>query len=418
MSVSPTTQRGLILLEQKRYPEAEKYFRDALASEPNDPLALYYLAVCQANQDQEKAALETIDRALSLEPNDPDSHALKAFILVDLRRVKDALAASEEALRLDPDSDSALNARAVSLLANKEWATGEHAARKALEINPENHFAATQLAYALRMQNRLEESAEQTAYMLEQDPDNTSNHTTAGWLALQRGENKSAETHFLEALRLHPNNQGAREGLKEAFKARSFIYRRYLQYCFFMQRLTSGNQWLIFVGLILAVNILPRFLPPLLAQAVIVAYFLFVLWVHVARAVGNFQIQFDPVARHALSTGEKWEAWFVGGGVTLGLPFFIIGLIFGLPPLQISGGALMAAAFPLTYTFNNAVPLGRYVFGATGGFIYAVGLAKLLKYFGVALQHSDLSGVSSIAWLAVIAVTWLCNVPSLNRRRY
>ncbi|CAN5587948.1 hypothetical protein BH09VER1_BH09VER1_40660 [soil metagenome] len=412
------TQRGLILLEQQRYPEAEKYFRDALASEPNDPVALYHLAICQSHQHREKEALETVDRALSLEPNDGDFHALKSLILIDLRRVKEALVESEEALRLDPDSDIALNSRAASLLSNKEWAMGEHAARKALEINPENHFASTQLAYALRMQNRLEESAEQTSYMLEQDPDNTSNHTTAGWLCLQRGDNKGAETHFLEALRLHPNNHGAREGLKEAFKARSFIYRRYLQYCFFMQRLTSGNQWLVFIGLIFAVNIGKNLLPYPWNIGLIVTYFLFVLWVHVARAVGNFQIQFDPVARHSLSAGEKWEASIVGGGVTLGLPFFIIGIIFGLQPLLISGATLMAAAFPLTYTFNNEVTAGRYIFGATGLFIYVVGAANLLHEFSDSGRDEGLAGLTTIAWFAVIAVTWLCNVPSLNRRRY
>jgi hypothetical protein len=108
----------------------------------------------------------------------------------------------------------------------------------------------------------------------------------------------------------------------------------------------------------------------------------------------------------------------VGGGVTLGLPFFVIGLVFGLPPLIISGATLMGAAFPLTYTFNNEVALGRYVFGATGAFIYAVGAAKLFQEFGVAFAQGDLAGVSMIAWFAVIAVTWLCGVPALNRRRY
>ena len=258
MSAAAATQRGRILLEQRRYPEAEKYFRDALANDPNDPEALYFLAICQTNQDRNKEALETIDRALSVAPDMADFHALRAFVLIDLRRINESLRASEEALRLEPDSDFALTARAAAFLSRNEWATAEAAARKALDINPENSVAANQLAHALRFQNRLEESAEQTSYMLSQDPESGENHSTAGWLALQRGDSRKAEEHFLEALRLDAGNESARLGLKEAFKSRSAIYRWYLNYCFFMQRFTAGKQWLVILGLLFAVNIAPR----------------------------------------------------------------------------------------------------------------------------------------------------------------
>jgi tetratricopeptide (TPR) repeat protein len=417
MSVSPSSQRGLILLEQRRYAEAEKYFRETLGQEPNDPVALYHLAVCQTNQNHHSDALATIDRALALEPEMAEFHALRAFVLVDLRRTGDAIKSSEEALRMDPDSDLALTARAAAFLSRQEWSTAEAAARKALDINPENALAANQLAHALRLQNRLAESAEQTDYMLSQNPESGDNHSTAGWLALQRGDGRKAEQHFLEALRLDAGNEAAREGLKEAFKSRSPIYRWYLAYCFFMQRFTAGKQWLVILGLLFMVQIARRLLPPPLALAVGAAYFLFVLWVHVARAVGNFQLLFDRFARHALVRGEVWEAVFVGAGVLAGLPLLAAGVIFSQPVLLIAGVTLIGAAFPMAYTFMNSVKPGALLFGAIGAFIYGVGgLAIFQTVTGNTLGIS-LAPLVQLAFLGMIGVTWLCNVPALFRRK-
>lgn len=407
----------MILLEQRRYADAEKYFRDALAVDPNDPFALYHLAVCELNQGKAVQALATIDRALAIDPEMANFHAFKALILVDLRRTKEALEASETALRIEPDSDFALTARAAAFLSKNEWATAEAAARKALEINPDNNVAATQLAHALRLQNRLSESADQTAYMLSQDPEDADNHSTAGWLALQSGKVKEAQEHFLEALRLDPNNESAKEGLKEAFRARNPIYRVYLNYCFFMQRFTQGKQWLIIIGLLFAPRLARTLLPPPLATAVVVLYFLFVLWVHVARAVGNLQICFDRFARHALDFGEKIEAALVGGGVVLGLPLFIGGIATGIEPLVIAGVTLIAAAFPMAYTFTNASNVGRVVFGLTGAFVYGIGAVNLIESVTGATFGSWVGGASYLALLAVVAVTWLCNVSALYRRR-
>lgn len=408
----------MILLEQKRYPEAEKYFREALASDPDDPLALYHLAVCESHQDRDRQALGTIERALALAPETADFHALRALILIDLRRVDDSLKASTEALRLEPDSDFALTARAQAFLSRNEWASAELAARKALEYNPENSFAANQLTNALRAQNRLAESAQQSDYMLAQDPESAHNHISAGWLALQRGDNRKAEEHFLEALRLEANNEYARAGLKEAFKARSPLYRKYLDFCFFMQRFTRGKQWLVFIGLYLAINTIPRVLPGPIALALIVAYFLFVLWMHLAGAVGNFQLLFDRHARHALNPGEKWEAVFAGGALVAGLLLVASGLVLSLKPATIIGLTLIAGAFPLAYVFTNTSPLGRFVFAAAAGFIYFAGLLNLASALHmVTLDKAMPPLFASLAGLTVVAVTWLAAVPSLRRRQ-
>lgn len=413
---SPSAQRGLILIDQGRFPDAEKFLRESLAQDPNDPAVLYYLAVCELNQHRPKEAIGTIERALALEPGLDSFHALRGLILVDLKRSSEAKASIEEALRLDPDSDFAFVALAALHISKNQWAEAESAARRALEINPENNTASNQLAHALRLQNRLQESADRTDYMLAENPEDANTHCAAGWTALQRGQNKKAEEHFLEALRLNAGNAAAREGLKESFKARAPLYRAYLNYCFFMQRFTAGKQWLVVLGLILAVRVANAFLPPPLALMVIALYFLFVLWVHVARAVGNFQLTFDRFARHALSLGERFEAYFVGGGVVLGLLLILIGVLASQPLALISGITLIAMGFPLAYTFTNHSVLGRWVFGSAAVFVVFMGGANIANLLLGGTLGSWVPSLTSLAGLVVIGVTWLCAVPALNRR--
>ena len=414
-TASASEQRGSILFDQGRYHEAESYFRQALAQDPNDACTLSKLALCELRQDRAAVALDTIRRAIALAPEAASLHALQAFIQVELGKPADALKSVDAALALDPESDDAFVAQAAAYIGRREWAKAEAAARGALEINPDHPGAANQLAHALRLQNRLHESGDQIAYMLAQDPEDADTHAAAGWTALQRGDRKQAEQHFLEALRLEPGSEAAREGLKEAFRAKSPIYRAYLNYCFFMQRFTEGKQWAIIIGLFLVVKFAGLVLGPF-AGVVIIGYLLFVLWVHVARPIGNFQLVFDRFARHALDRRETIEAWVSGGGVLLGFPLFIVGIFAHWPAATIPGATLVGAAFPFAYTFTN-ITWGRWLFGAVGMVVIGTGAVILTQYFAHQKFGSLAEGMIGLSVLCVIATTWLCNVTAINRRR-
>lgn len=413
-SQSPSAQRGRLLLDQRRYADAESHFRQALAQEPNDVESLYFLALSELHQNRAADALKTIGAGIALEPEASDLHSLRAAILSQLRKTNEALSAANEAVRLAPDSDYALTSRAAIWASKSEWTKTEADARAALELNPDNAGAANLLAHSLRLQNRQGETADQIAYMLSRDPEDADTQSAAGWAALQRGDYKQAETHFLEALRLEANHEAAREGLKEAFKSRSPFYRLYLKYCFFMQRFTEGKQWLIIIGLLVGVRVVRAVFPPPVALAILVFYLMFVLWVHVARAVGNLQLCFDRFARYALSRAETWEAWCVGGGVLLGVPLFILGLCLGWSiPLTVGLG-LIGLSFPLAYVFTNASSIGRWIFSGAAAFVVFAVVAALVP----SLLGSEMSGaIGGVGLLVVVAVTWLASVPALNRRQ-
>ncbi len=407
----PQLLRGLQLKELGRYADAETAIRAALSHEPNDAFALHQLAGCQWQiPGRQKDALQTINEAISIEPNEPEHHVLRAFILCVLDRPKEALAAARMALGFNPTDTGAFAAEAQAHLQMENWPLAETAARQALALDADNSAAANQLAQALRLQNKQVENAAHLAGMLARDPDDAFTHANAGWAALQRDEHRQAETHFREALRLDPDFDYAREGLLNSFRARSPIYRAYLKYSFAMQRLGQGARWAVIIGLYLAV----RFAGKLPGGFVLVAlYFLFVLWVWVARGVGNFILLFDRFARYALRPAEKTEAVAVGGGLCVGLVLLGIGAVFS-PMTLVLGLGLVAAVFPLSMTFTNASKIGTWLFGSIAAVTLTAAVLTAFSDLIPALQPSF--HVFGVGAFGCLASTWLGNIRALNRR--
>ncbi len=441
--VSQHTLRGIQLMNLGRFADAEKAFREALSENVHDAVALHQLAACLYQQPNRLiSALSTIRSAIAVEPAEAGHFALEALILCRLRRGKDALAAGQMALQLDPNSGFALTALTQVYLDQQEWAEAERTARQALTLDPEHAFAANQLAHALRMQNKLDENAGQIAGMLARDPENALTHVNAGWSALQRGQRRDAETHFREALRLDPELDNAREGLLSSFRARSRFYRGYLRYCFFMQRLKSRARWAVVIGLYLAMRLANQvFTGPyrFLGIGLGVVYFAFVMWVWIAKGVGNFILLFDGFARHALRQGEKIEAMAVGGCVACGIPLLIGGLVLGFGlgggehsdaaaakqaakyadeaflPL-VTGVGLIAAAFPLALTFTNPSRVGSRLFGAIGAAILLCTLLLVVNEFAHLMSNKVSAGIFTVTLVACALSTWLGNVPALRRQ--
>ncbi len=209
---------------------------------------------------------------------------------------------------LAPNSADSYVAESVVMLVSGNPQAAERAARQALALDAENEAAGDTLADALRMQGKLDESDAQILGLLARNPENPWTHSSAGMLALQKGDGRAAERHFLAALRIDPEHSEAREGLLHAFRARSPFYGAYLKYTFTMERLGRGRRGFVVIGLLLLMQLanitfVGRLAP--IGFALVAAYCLFVLWIWVARGVGNLFLLFDQFARHALGAGEK-----------------------------------------------------------------------------------------------------------------
>ncbi len=411
--------RGIQLKNLRRYADAEKSFREALALNANDAFALHHLAVCQFRQPGRcDDALQTMRAAIAADPREPEHFAMEGIILCALNQPKESLDSADRALAIDPYCTLAFACRAQAYLQMEQWANAETAARCALAIDPDDSHAANQLAHALRLQNKESENAVHLAGMLARNPDDAFTHANAGWAALQSGNRKEAETHFREALRLHPDFASARAGLLHSFRARSAFYRAYLDYCFRMQRLTKKYRWAVVIGLWGSVQIGQHALRgphPAFWLSLVALYFILVLWTWIAKGVGNFILLFDSMVRHALYKSEKYEGIAVGGGLCVGVTLFVLGIALNLLIPVVAGAALVVAAFPFSMTFTNGSRVGSWIFGSIGFGTLAAALFFLLQSVWPIVPVEITTEIFLASLVICLACTWLGNIPALKQ---
>jgi tetratricopeptide (TPR) repeat protein len=412
--------RALLFVRQGRYREAESYLRAVIQNDPEDPQGFFFLATCLMHDpDTRSEALSMIDQALRLRPTRAFYHAQRANILILLSRTKEALLEVEQARSLAPDSPDSYVAESLAMLVVGKPKEAERAARQALALDAENEAAGDSLADALRMQGKVEESAAQISGLLARNPENPWTHSSAGMLALQRGGVQDAEKHFLLALRIEPEHREAREGLLHAFRARSPLYRAYLKYSFMMERLGRAGRGMLVIGLLIMMQLsnialVGRLAP--VAMVLVAFYCLFVLWIWVAKGVGNLLLLFDRFGRMALRPDEKKEALVVGGGVLVGLAMFVTGLLAKQISVIFVGLTLTAAAFPMSLVFTNRSKAGRLVFSLVGAFVYLGGLISFLLVI-LPVGGAGSSATTLFGWTLILALvtTWLGNIPALRR---
>lgn len=355
-----------------------------------------------------------------MEADNAAYHAYRSLILTQLDRDRDAVEAAEGAISLDPELVVAWVAKAVALGSLSKWEGAEAAAMQALELDPDNAHAQNQLAMILRSQGKLEAADLGTGKRLERDPEDPMAHANAGWSALQRRDVKVAETHFRESLRLDPEFEYARIGLRESFKARSGFYRLFLRWMFYLQRFSQGQRMMIFIGIFLAFRFGRAILEqvhPVAVAIFIAVYLLLVFSSFLASGVSHFLLLKDRNARLALNRREKLDGLFVGGGFLVGFAIVILGLSLPTIPFGIAmiGGALMVGAIPGALFWTNDSPKGRLVFGSCLAFVYLTGLVCSIQDFRTGDAFAAPGGAMfGIAILATALCTWLAMVPSLH----
>lgn len=408
--------------ERNRYEEAIATLRHHLASDPDDFRGHFELALTRLDQGgNAKAGIEDIQRALALEPDSPLAHAVHSALLTQLDRDAEALKAADQAIALDPEIPFSWFCRGSALLGLHKLPDAEEAARHALSLDPDYSSASNLLSTVLRLQRRFTEAEVEIDRHLARDPENAWTFATSGWTALHQGQRKKAEELFRESLRLNPELEHARLGLREAYKARSLIYRLFLKWSFFLQSYSEKNQWLIIIGLYIAYRFGRAALAaihPLAAVPLIVAYLLFCFGAWLANGLGHFLLLKDPLARLTLSPSEKRDGLFVGSLFFGGMMVLIAGVTILPIGFAFLGGALMGAAVPGGMVFDNPSKKGRLIFGATTFVIIACGALLCFHMWGKTVNDdlidANAGPVFTLALILIMATTWIGGMRSLR----
>lgn len=408
--INSLTSRALVLIEQRRYKDALDFLKKGIAEDPHDPYNLYLLALCQVNIPSEnKHALATIEQALAINAEDAHFYALKASILIDRDKFKQATQTAEIAIQINPSNPEGHVEKSRALMAMTKWKPAEESIRKALELDPDNQRANNILATILRFRNKKDEFHEHSAQLLRKNPDDSYSHANTGWAALEQNDLKKAKYHFLEALRINPGYDYAREGILETFKAQSPLYRLYLQYCFTLAKIQRKGQIAIIIGLLVLVRILRHAFSgsfQSVGTVIVILYFVFVLWSWVARGMGNFFLLFNNFARHALLPKERIEAIMVGSTILMGAVSLILGIALANDSFFVLGSGFLFAAFPFSITFTNNHRIGQYVYGGAGSMILLSGFyLAIIHALSILSSFQEIVGISMMG-IAILSV-WL-----------
>lgn len=417
-------QRATLLRERGRHEEAVAFLLTHLAHYPEDSWAFVELSLNRSEiPGQLKQSLEDARTATGLMPGEAFPLSLQSRILNELDDHKQALFLAESAISLEPDFVHAWNSKCLALIGLSRWKDAEQCARASLELDPDEETASNLLAHTLRLQNRLDESEEESNRRLARNPENAFSFASAGWAALQRSDVAGAESKFKEALRIEPDMEYAREGLKHSYRARSGFFRMFLKWVFFLQRFSEKNRTLIVISLVIGFNLLRRAasaIHPLLVVPIVIIYYTFLFGSYLSNGLANFFMLKDPVARLSLDRSERMEGIAIGVLVFGGLIGLVTGFAISFYAVSAIGGAMLATALPASMVFTNPSPKGRAVFGLISCTSLIMGLLMAFDVF-MHPQRPMMEGFAGTCMTVIIILcagsTWLSMSSSLRETK-
>lgn len=331
--------RILLLLRQGRAAQAEQELRRILRQEPNDALAHAWLGMALLDLGQLPEGQEHIELAIGLAPEFDFAYYLLSLAHQRQHRLNEAQEAIEEALRLDPTDPNYHHTLGLLRFQRGQWEGALRSAEMGLAYDPEHVDCLGLRGRCLARLGRPQDAAASLETALRYDPDDAGTHADAGWVALEAGHHRQALEHFRDALRRQPTSNYAREGLVESLKAQYWLYRAFLRFTVWTEKLGGGTRRLLFIGLYVLVRFVPVLLPIYLPLV-------FMSWF--ADPMFNGLLLLNPYGRHALSEAQRRQALTFAGVLLAATALLTTATFTHLQGPGLLGGSLLAALFPLT----------------------------------------------------------------------
>jgi predicted O-linked N-acetylglucosamine transferase (SPINDLY family) len=140
-----------------RLAEAEKFYRQVLALQPDHAEALHLLGMLAAQTGRLDMALELIRRALRVRPDFVSAHYNLALALQDKGQLDEAITSYRQAIRLQPDYAGAHNNLGIALAKMGQVEEAIASFRRAIGLKPGYAEAHYNLGNALRTEGQLDE---------------------------------------------------------------------------------------------------------------------------------------------------------------------------------------------------------------------------------------------------------------------
>jgi tetratricopeptide (TPR) repeat protein len=259
-----------------------------------------------------------------MSPRRAEYYGLLSLVYVDEREFETALLKANEGLAIDAENITCLNARST----------------------------------ALNKLKRTDDAIETMQNALAKDPENAFTHITIGWNLLEKGKHKEAIKHFREALRIDPDNDNARSGLKQCLKSKIPPYKWMLQYSFWLNNKGKKAQRIFPIALLIGVRIIVSALASnstteIIGISIIGLYLLFVITSWIINPIANFFLLFHKDGKYALTEGERYTA--IGSVSSIFVGLILISISFFLKNNHMFNSFMIASIS----CFASAVPLGQ-----------------------------------------------------------
>ncbi|MCI4667773.1 MAG: tetratricopeptide repeat protein [Bacteroidia bacterium] len=419
--MDPRFERVIFFLDRGRYVDAEKELRQLLSQNPNDGMAMSMMAQVLIQNDKRDEALSIARSGLAANPTEPMAFYSLAMAQFYNQKLDEAWQTTEQGLQVDPFWDRFFMMRAQIAMKKEEWTRALEQAEQGLARNPENTTLVNLRAQALLKLNRKEEASQTMDYALNREPENSYSHSNKGWVSIQRGKMDEAIESFTEALRLDPTNESARQGLKEAIKAKNPLYKGILSYFLWMGRMQARGRfafiigiYLLYQGLIWLASAYPNLAPFL--TPLIIAYIIFAFSSWIAQPVSNLFLRLHPRGKHALDGDEKLASTLVGICLTgfLGFisAFYILGNKIFLDSngnVQLDGDSVWLI-MPAVFLGFMSLPISG-LFNASRGSrnrSILIGVAVGLGIVGI-LGFTVIPQAGNLFFLGILIYTFVAN---------
>jgi len=204
---------GRAMLGQNRYREAEAFFLQATQLDPTYAAPFLHLGEALQGQKRYSEAEAAYRKALSFKPNDPEVYDDLAFVLANQNRDVEAEAEYREAIKLG-SSDTSLHYNLGVVLRNQgRLSEAEEEYRQAVKDTPDNPDAYLGLGRVLDQQKRYSDSEKVYSEALKRAPENTDLLFGFGRALHKQDRHSEAEAAFRQAIKVNPSDSSFHYGL-------------------------------------------------------------------------------------------------------------------------------------------------------------------------------------------------------------
>lgn len=399
-------EKARVLVQMNRLQDAMGEVEKILSIDPDNYVALTLSSSISYNLKDKGKTKNSAEKLVAAYPADDVAHYYMALAFDLNKKPVEAEREIREAIAINPYDADYFAFLSGCYIDKKEWEKGLEYANQGLEIEPENISCLNHRTLCLTKLERDDEILTAVEDTLSASPDNWYSHANVGWSKLETSDYEAAKHHFAEALRLNPNADYARQGMKEVLKAKNFLYKWYLKYQFWISKMGDKAQWAVLIGFVIGRRVvagLAAVFPPL--YIVVVALFALVYSIWIIQPLGDFILLLDPLGKYVLTGDEKKAGTITGIGVVGGIIFLVAGFAMQSYPLLVIGGVMATAIIPLARYFHEPEE-SRTAFIK----IYTLIMGVLALACMVSTIFDKQGFVLTAYIIGIVAYTWIYNI--------